>query len=673
VGGRTGAFIGNWKKLTNGPNILEILQGYKIPFFQNPKVSKDPTRIGFSEAEKRLVDLEVQNMLSKGAIRKMPKWEDQVLSNLFLRDKKDGGLRPIINLKWVNSHIPYSHFKMEGLKNVRDLLMPNDLMVKIDLKDAYFTIPLNRESRKYTAFQWEGSVYEFLVLSFGLAPAPKVFTKIMKIPLAALRRINIRLVLYLDDFLLMGQSLDEILMARDSTIFLLESLGFVINYKKSILNPTQCLEYLGILVNSLEMTFSLPSRKVTHLTDICNQALIAESLTAQKLARITGKLVATMPAITPALLQVRYLQICLRQALRASASYQTRLFLSDQARSELNWWITNLSLRQGKPLAIFPPDMIIASDAATSGGWGAVCQGWKTGGQWKTEEKDLHINELELLASHLAIQTFTKWKNVNSIHLLTDSKIALAYILNQGGTKSPSLLKRAKDLWDYLLNKNITITAEWLPTDLNHEADTQSREVGDRSEWMLDPGLFQEICSCMGQPTIDLFASRISHQLPKYMSLKMDPNSEATDAFQQNWSNETPYAFPPFCLVGRVLQKLKRYDIEMIIITPIWVTQPWYPLLLTMSIQSPLLLPNNTNLLSNPKGEVHPLLGRDRGLQLGAWKVSGDNSKQKAFQAGLLTSSSKADQWAPGTITTAPGRNFQAGVVNGVRIPFIAI
>ena len=134
-------------------------------------------------------------------------------------------------------------------------------MCKLDLKDAYFSVPLNPASRKFVRFLWSGKLYEFLCLCFGLGPAPRVFTKLLKLPVSALRRLNILIIIYLDDMLLTGYKIEETLMARDTVIFLLQQLGFVLNLKKSVLPPTQRIEFLGVTVDSLIMTLSLLERR----------------------------------------------------------------------------------------------------------------------------------------------------------------------------------------------------------------------------------------------------------------------------------------------------------------------------------------------------------------------------------------------------------------------------
>ena len=206
---------------------------------------------------------------------------------------------------------------------------------------------------------------------------------------------------------------------------------------------------------------------------------------------------------------------------------------------------------------------------------------------------NLHINEQELIAANLAIRTFTKWKETRSIHLQIDNTAALSYIIRQGGTKSQGLLNRAKEIWDYLSEKGIQISAEWLPTHLNKEADFESRNVKDSSDWLLDSKVFKTMCEAPKvAPSVDLFASRACHQLTCYMSLKMDPEAIAIDALQQDWGAfTTPYAFPPFTMIGRTLQKLRNYKMDMILIAPVWATSPWYPALLDLTVEKLILLP----------------------------------------------------------------------------------
>ena len=123
-------------------------------------------------------------------------------------------------------------------------------MVKLDLKDAYLTVGVHPESQKFLRFVWLGQTYQFLALPFGLNTAPRIFTKLLKPVVAYLRTRNIRLLIYLDDILIIGSSVQILREHTALVIELLQNLGFIINYEKSLLTPTPVLEFLGFLINS---------------------------------------------------------------------------------------------------------------------------------------------------------------------------------------------------------------------------------------------------------------------------------------------------------------------------------------------------------------------------------------------------------------------------------------
>ena len=136
-------------------------------------------------------------------------------------------------------------------------------------------------------------------------------------------------------------------------------------------------------------------------------------------------------------------------------------------------------------------------------------------------------------------------------------------------------------------------------------------------EWKLHPVVFNAVALKLGRPDVDLFPSRLTHQVTRYLSWREDPNSWAMDALQQPWTNMILYAFPTFNLIGRVLRKLQKERVCATLIAPIWQSQPWYPLLLRMLIMDPILLPQSPELLTNPQGEIHPML-QNHSLRLAA-------------------------------------------------------
>ena len=111
-----------------------------------------PTLQILNQEQSKLVKEELKEMLLKRAIQSVSPFKNQYLSNLFLVSKRDGGNRPVINLKHLNNFIPYQHFKKEGLNLLQNMLQKRDYMCKLDLKDAHFCVPLKKESKKYVRF-----------------------------------------------------------------------------------------------------------------------------------------------------------------------------------------------------------------------------------------------------------------------------------------------------------------------------------------------------------------------------------------------------------------------------------------------------------------------------------------------------------------------------------------
>ena len=119
---------------------------------------------------------------------------------------------------------------------------------------------------------------------------------------------------------------------------------------------------------------------------------------------------------------------------------------------------------------------------------GAVCQGTTTRKTWSYQEGIRNIYVLEFIAVKLTILTFTKGQSVTTIHLQIDNRTTVLLSKN-GGTRSPELLQRAKKIWDYLLANGIAVTTEYLPSSLDIQADWQSRNHRNSSDWKLNPKL----------------------------------------------------------------------------------------------------------------------------------------------------------------------------------------
>ena len=230
---------------------------------------------------------------------------------------------------------------------------------------------------------------------------------------------------------------------------------------------------------------------------------------------------------------------------------------------------------------------------------------------------------LERLAVKLVLLSFTQNREVKARHFQIDNTTALRYLTKMGGVKSLEMIKLSKEIWDHLVSLGITIITEYVPSKLNIIADRESREKADFSEWKLHLKVFQGLVQLTGNPIADLFASRINHQLPQYIAWRPDPLSQGTDEMLQDWSQDYLYAFPLFCLMSRILHRVgQERTPSMLLITPTWHTQPWYPSLLQISVEIPVILPRTNSLLKDPFRKKHPFIN-NKTLRLAAWKISG--------------------------------------------------
>ena len=499
----------SWRTLTSDPQILSIVSGYKISFLKTP-FQKSPPFTQASGQEALLISQEVNELLQKGAIQKTPYTRDGFYSRLFLVPKKGGSMRPVIDLSSLNKFIVNEHFQMENLSCLKTLLLPGDFMTNIDLKDAYLSVPVHVSSRKFLRFIWKGTCYQFKALPFGLCSAPRIFTKVLKPVAAFLRRKAIRVLIYLDDFLLLAATVEEAVENTQLVVTLLQSLGFTINLKKSLLVPTQVITFLGFQVDSMCMMISLPADKANKILDCCRRLLVSQSITLRNLASFLGLLESSRPAIWRAPLHFRHLQSDLIRGLQMNQeSYDAVIALSPSARVELAWWLKHTLNVNGSPVHLPPPEMVITTDASKKG-WGAVHQSLQTNGRWSQKESLQHINYLELKASFLALQTFLKGKSRVTVSLQLDNTTAIAYINNKGGTRSPQLMTLALEMWDWCQTRDIFVIASHIPGRDNVSADKESREFKDMSEWKLDPTVIQpffaelsdgSVCESSNQPT----------------------------------------------------------------------------------------------------------------------------------------------------------------------------
>ena len=648
-----------WKTLTSDQWVLNIIKGMTIQLESLPEQKMIPKPIKFSDTEDKIIEEKIQEMLNKNIIDIAPEGDetDEFISNIFLRKKKDGGHRVILNLKRFNEHVEKEHFKMQSLFSAIELMTEGCYMASIDWKDAYYSVPIDPNVRKYLRFYWKGVKYQFNALPNGLTSGPKDFTKITKVFYSSLREQGFLNASYIDDSFLVGEDIQD---CRDNVICTIQSglrAGFIVHPIKSIFEPTQVIEYLGFILNSIRMIVILNQRKTIELIQLCQEILDKSVYTIQKIAELTGKMVAAMPGVQYANIYYRMIDNDKIAALKQNrGNFEAHMTLSQQSKQDLKWWIANLPTAY-KPIKTQKVDMILKTDASDIG-WGGVRNNNKTSGIFNENEMKLHINHKELLAVLFSLQCLCALEKNCHIQIMADNMTTIAYINNQGGTKK-ICNQIARKIWQWAIEKGIWLSATHIPGVENVEADRESR-LGKKShsEFMLNPWLFEKLQNTWGTIEIDLFASRINCQVGKYFSWKPDPGAVAIDAFSQFWGNyETKYAFPPFSIIGKVLKKVREEQTELIIVVPIWPTQPWFSQILRMVIDCIFVFPRERKTLHQMQG-LESL--QKRPIHLMACKLSGNNCKIEDFHQ-------KLNQFSCQHGDLGPKNNMSHTLKNGVN------
>lgn len=225
---------------------------------------------------------------------------------------------------------------------------------------------------------------------------------------------------------------------------------------------------------------------------------------------------------------VKYLELNKIAGLRLAGKdqFEGYITISENSRSELLWWKHTLP-QASKVICNKAQSTILTTDASLSG-WGAVWEGTSTGGIRSNREKLDHINVLELQAVLLGLQSFFREKTKVAIRVLTDNTTTVAYVNHMGGTKSIRCNEVAKRIWHWCENRDLWLYAAHIPGTLNVQADHESRQYSENTEWAFSNSLFEQVVRKWGVP---------DHKVPRYASWLPDPGAEVVNDFTVQWNH----------------------------------------------------------------------------------------------------------------------------------------
>ena len=520
------------------------------------------------------LDLTVHEYLQRGVIAPSEDPEQRTFPFFLIRQGEK--LRPILDLRPLNQWVRYVHFKMEGIPLARAMIRQNDWMAKIDLKDAYQSVPLARSAQKLMGFAHQGKNYKFLVMPFGLSSAPRVFTKLMSAALTPLRAAGMRLVYYLDDILVLGRTQREAAEHCATLWNHLSTLGLTVNEKKSSAPPAQNVKFLGMEFDSCQMTVSVPSEKLRKVKQELTKLLETPRTKLRKLAAIAGTLASFSMGFLPAFIHQRCMQQNIILFGKRKVPWDHEVPIFQRTKREIKWWISHMTQFNGRPIVEEESNAIHIYTDASKTGWGCAAKTFSEVGFWDDPDQALSSNFRELKAIYLTLRTRLKELRNQTVIIHSDNTTSIAQINGQSSPRHPHLLRIAKQIWNLVLRNRIQIHAVHVRGGDNVDADLLSR-LSPEHEWMLSPTIFQGIANRLGPCEVDLFASSANAQTSTFVTRHHCPQAMATDALRMSAWPQYSFANPPPILIPRVLQRLQGMAHPIVLLTPAWPSQPWWP------------------------------------------------------------------------------------------------
>ena len=531
------------------------------------------------------------------------------ISRIFIIEKADK-IRIVFDMRRVNAYVRKAAARYEGLRHLMHMARQNDYMLSFDIKDGFYHVPIHPAFRRFFAFRLGDEVLQFAALSMGWTRSPWVFTKLMRVVVRALRARGVRVLPYVDDFLILQSTRWRALRARAIVTCMLQRLGLHRSPTKGVWEPTQRIDHLGMTIDTARGLFMVPPTRVAAIQHQARRlygyaAASARRVPAKTVASFAGIALATSLAVPPARLMTRALYDALRSRPPA-APWSHRVRLSSQAMTDLRWWAALESRWNGRAIWVPPTTATLHTDASGSTGWGAVLNRQVPAyGFWRQHQRPHHITWKELLAVRLSLQAFLRMLARHAVQLWCDN-IAVVRIVTTGVSRSPFLMQELRKLWAVCAEHDIRLKAEYVRSAINI-ADPWSRIV-DKSDWKLNPTEFQRAARRWGMPTIDRFATANNAQVPRYNSRFPDPCAEAVDAFTQSWAQEHNWINPPWDLLPQVVRKLRAtQDVCATIVAPRWAAQPWFHDLRDMASDSIMIAPRRDVFFPGHLGSAEPL------------------------------------------------------------------
>jgi hypothetical protein len=463
-----------------------LLGGVRIVLMREPLRK----RLRNTPTVRRFVDDVRQRLheyIAKGAVEKLEKQPDLVhpLHVIVRGDRKprlvldlSRNLNEFIEEEWIR-------VRYEDLREAVKRSKPGMWYGKHDVSDCYLSFPVHPDSLRLLAFGLDGGWYRFVRLPFGLASAPRTCTLLLNVVSHALRAAGVDHVRYLDDFLYMASSEEELRRNMAIAERIIGEFGLVVNAAKTVA-ATQRIEFLGVEIDSVACTLACTPARLKELRDIIGATRRMKWIELPALRSLVGKFsfaAQVLPGARP------YMRRLIDQLCTATAGSGSRSVRVNSAmRADLDFWSDNLSRWNGRCRWIQDaPVVTVASDASLSGFGGVVeddvtaaatagtaWRGTWTGSQERQVKVPGDVVYAEMFGALYAVYRVAQTHSHCSVRLVLDSATSVA-VVNAWRTRSRRVAGLLRQMAQLASDRALAVTAVHRSGVENHWPDVLSR------------------------------------------------------------------------------------------------------------------------------------------------------------------------------------------------------
>ena len=348
-----------------------ITEGVSLPLLSSPSAvaySNTPTVQQHADS----VRTRLHEYMQFGAVVRLDSNADCLDSSLRVQPLhviiKDGKKpRLVIDLsRNLNDHLEYEYFNYSCVDDAVEASHPGCWYGKLDLSNCFLSFPLHPSVRRYFCFRFEGELYQFTHMPFGLSTAPRVCTQLLSVVNFALAELGINDIRYLDDFFLIaaseGDMAQHLLLAQSA----IRQFGLVVNPDKTE-GPAQSLSFLGVQLDSVSQTVSCTPARVEELTALLRSLLRQRVITRGHAASLIGKLSFAAQVLPGARPFMRRMLDALHQC--KSRRHSTPIRIDPGFRDDLRFWAQQLHHWNGRQQwrSSRAAPYVFASDASLRG------------------------------------------------------------------------------------------------------------------------------------------------------------------------------------------------------------------------------------------------------------------------------------------------------------------